>query len=197
MNESGILSDVRLTPYLQAIVDDLSKRFGPTFKRLFNIDATDANTGTFTHFTDKSITWDELVEASVASSSIPGVFPTTLWKGKVYYDGGVIWTADLSSGVQRCRELVDSDSKITVDIMITHPYKKSRFEHLHNSIGNILRFHNIKALENSLGGVLKFMKAFPEVNFRHFAVPSSNIEPGPSRLDFNDRLTHKTEDVGK
>jgi predicted acylesterase/phospholipase RssA len=66
---------------------------------MFNIDATDANTGTFTHFTEQNTSWDQIVEAAMASSSIPGVFPSTKMNGKVYFDGGVIWTADFSSGI--------------------------------------------------------------------------------------------------
>jgi len=55
------------------------------------------------------------------------VFPSTKMNGKVYFDGGVIYSADFSTAIQRCRELVDNDSKITVDIIVTHPHKKSKY----------------------------------------------------------------------
>ena len=77
----------------------LGEKLGKTFKRKFNIDATDANTGTFTHFTHETIAWDQFVKASIASSSIPGVFEATKWGDKVFFDGGMLYSADLASGV--------------------------------------------------------------------------------------------------
>lgn len=178
--------------------DKLAERFGRTFKRMFNIDATDANSGTISHFTEENIGWDEFVESSIASSSIPAVFPSTKWKGKVFFDGGVIYSADLYSGVLKCRTLVDDDSKITVDIMQTHLPKKSKFEGVHdNAIGNLLRYQNVKKMENGLSSVLKFMVDYPDVNFRHLAVPSCKHDPGVMRLDFNDKETWGFQQLGR
>jgi hypothetical protein len=41
------------------------------------------------------------------------------------------------------------------------------------------------------------MVDFPEVNFRHFAIPSKNIGPGPTRLDFEDSFTWPMQELGR
>ena len=125
--ESGVFDDGLLEVKMDSILNQLGDMFGPTFKRMINIDAMDANTGTFTKFTEKTNTYNEFGEITIASSSIPFVFPATKWGNSVFIDGGVVYSADLSSGVQRCREIVDDDSNITVDIVITHARKKDRF----------------------------------------------------------------------
>lgn len=111
-------------------------------------------------------------------------------------DGGVLWGADLASAVERCREVVDSDSKISVDVLITHTGKMEKEEKQYHTVGNYFRVRNIKEYYNGFAGVLKFMVEYPEVNFRHFAVPSKGIGPGPTRLIFEDFFTWPMQELG-
>ena len=39
-------------------------------------------------------------------------------------DGGTVWNTNLVSAVERCREIVDDDSNITLDVIVTD-YKVS------------------------------------------------------------------------
>jgi predicted acylesterase/phospholipase RssA len=97
--ETGIFEDEQLLIKLTWLLDTIGAKFGHDFKRMLNINATDANTGTFSRFTEKTNTFDDFAEISVASSSLPGIFPSTKWFDKVFIDGGVIYGADLSSAV--------------------------------------------------------------------------------------------------
>ena len=51
------------------------------------------------------------------STAVPLVFPPVPYKDKLLMDGGVVWNMDVASAVARCREIVDSDSKIVLDII--------------------------------------------------------------------------------
>lgn len=39
-------------------------------------------------------------------------------------DGGTVWNANLDTALQQCRELVDRNEDIIVDVLITNIYKK-------------------------------------------------------------------------
>ena len=64
------------------------------------------------------------------------------------------------------------------------------------TIGNILRYREIKDFENGLAGILKFQVDFPEVNFRHFGIPSKNVRHGPLMIDFQDKHTWPIQELG-
>lgn len=123
----------------------------------------DANTGSFVGFNEKTTTYDGFNVASLASSSIPGAFSPTQVGPYVLFDGGMVYSANLVSAVQRCREITTSDDQITVDIIITtsgklelDPTTKEM-----STIGNMLRYREIKDFENGLAGILKFMVDYP------------------------------------
>lgn len=102
------------------------------------------------------------------------------------------------SAVQRCREIVDSDTQITVDMMITDhntiSYEDvSKFTTVHNW----WRKRQIKNYENGLASLLKFMVDFPNVNYRHFAIPSKEIGSGFKRLEFANSVTWPMQQQGR
>ena len=168
------------------------------FNRMVYIDAQDAITGSIIPFSEKTTPYDQFSDVVLASSSIPGVFPATVYpdarapSGKfVFIDGGVVWGAPLAGAINRCKEIVDEESKITVDILITHTEHMNIEPHTNqtHTADNWFRNRDIKNYENGLAGVLKFMVDFPDVNFRHFAIPSKPIGPGATRLNFEDNFT--------
>ncbi len=79
----------------------------------------DANTGNYDSFTEVETSIDDFPFSVAASSSIPVLFPPQKhFKGKVYIDGGTGYGVDLVSAVARCREIVDDDSKIILDVIL-------------------------------------------------------------------------------
>jgi hypothetical protein len=48
---------------------------------------------------------------------MPFIFPSIDIGEKILIDGGTAWNLDVASAIGRCRELVDDDSKIVVDII--------------------------------------------------------------------------------
>ena len=79
----------------------------------------DSNTGNFESFTEVETSIDDFSHSVVASASIPVIFPPHKhFPGKVHIDGGTAYGVDLVSAVARCREIVDDDSKIILDVVL-------------------------------------------------------------------------------
>lgn len=109
--ESGVLDTSPLTNF----VHEFLSGYDFTFKRRFSMSTVDANTGTYIINNE---TCSDPVKAVMSSASIPFVFPSQKWdNGNIDMDGGSAWRLNLVSAVHRCREIVDDDSKITLDIV--------------------------------------------------------------------------------
>ena len=57
-------------------------------------------------------------------------------------DGGVAWNTNLVSAVERCREMVDDDSEIVLDIINCDSHKLATWKKIDekNTFANLLRF---------------------------------------------------------
>jgi hypothetical protein len=55
-------------------------------------------------------------------------------------DGGTVYNTNLVSAIQRCREQVDDDSEITMDIINCESAEIDTWTDEANSISNFLRF---------------------------------------------------------
>jgi predicted acylesterase/phospholipase RssA len=94
-------------------------QFDNKIERKIAVSCVDANTGAYVVFNE---TTHNPVKAVISSSSIPFAFPHQIWEDingekVVCMDGGSVWNTNLVSAVQRCREQVDDDSEIVLDIL--------------------------------------------------------------------------------
>lgn len=90
---------------------------GKQFKRKLAIQSVDLNTGKVIIFDEN--TPDAIKAEAVASSgSVPGFFSPTLINGMTLVDGGVFTNLDLGEAIVRCREEVERDEDIIVDIVL-------------------------------------------------------------------------------
>jgi len=90
------------------LTKELSSR--SDIKRKFSVGAVNANNGSYVRLTEKDLpTLDDVVNAMMASSSIPVAFPPIKFKDSVFIDGGVFTGTDIGGAINRCREIVDSD----------------------------------------------------------------------------------------
>ena len=101
----------------------------------------DANSGNYESYTEVSTKLDDMVHAVVGSTSIPLVFPPhKYFPGKVHVDGGTAFAVDVVSAVARCREIVDDDSKIVLDVILCHPHGLSTVDSTGDAISNYMRY---------------------------------------------------------
>ena len=118
------------------------------------------------------------MKSVLSSAAIPFVFPDQKWDDgqTVAIDGGSVWNTNLVSALKRCREDVDDDSQITIDIVVCFAYDvDDKFKSDGTTITNFLRYKDIRDYYNGMDDVLEFQRAFPDVNFRYYVQPSSPL----------------------
>lgn len=138
----GCLDDAPALAWLSGV---LSQRDG--YKRRVSIGAGDANTGDFAVFDQDNTAYDELHHAAVGSGSIPGIFAPHVWRDMALMDGGTVYNVDVDSAVRQCKELVEDESQIIVDIAICLPKKEGAFATSKNAFTN---YHRSKELHKKI-----------------------------------------------
>jgi len=180
------------------LVSNAIKDLG-TVKRKFGVSAVDVNTGAYVVW-NETLAREEQYRAFMSSALIPGVFEPDHWGDYVLMDGGTVWNTNLVTAVQRCREQVDDDSEITVDIIVCgYPNLDQNWEFQNHAINNWLRYKDISDYHKDTRDVAEFMQAFPNVNFRYFVPPSEYLPGnGLGMLDFsNDTSTWPMQMIGR
>lgn len=94
-------------------------------------------------------------------------------------DGGAVWNTNLVSAVQRCREVVDDDSKIIVDIVECSSHHEKAWSTQGNTLGNVLRFREIQKYNNAINDINEVQRAFPNVTWRYYVAPSTSVTNSP------------------
>ena len=126
--------------------------------------------------------------AALSSSSVPGVFPPVNFAGRLLADGGTIWSVDPFSAVEQCRELVDNDEDIILDVMICmgDPTVPSEETVDKNAFTNLRRGSTIR--EGNAGGrsITEAMRAYPDVDFRYLFINEHDVTVA---LDFRNETT--------
>ena len=159
----------------------------------------DASSGNFVVFNE---TTSQPNKAIISSASVPFGFPPQDWEdGVVCIDSGMTaWNDNLVSAAERCRQQVDEDSEITIDILVTTPY----FLHndttkLDNALSNMLRHQNIRKYFRLHDDVYEFKRAFPDINFRYFIQPNATLPEGEGirEMEFNNKTTFKMQLAGR
>ena len=117
-------------------------------------------------------------------------------------DGGTAYGVNLVQAIQRCREVVDDDSKITVDLLLINgnPGTKPSVynETGQDTIKNYQRFKQLKShyqSGNDWADIDGFMQAFPKVNLRYVVHPSESISY--SMLNFENSTTWMAQEMGR
>jgi hypothetical protein len=93
-------------------------------------------------------------------------------------DGGVAWNLDIASAVLKCRTLVDSDSKIFLDVIDVDRGLSNlpEWNSTGNTISNYLRFRKLKDYYHRIDDEVEIQTAFPEVNNRYLIVPKVQLD---------------------
>mmetsp|Transcript_41906 Transcript_41906/g.64132 ORF Transcript_41906/g.64132 Transcript_41906/m.64132 type:complete len:266 (-) Transcript_41906:29-826(-) len=189
--ETGLLN----TFPMQKFTDDFKAEHGDKIRRKVVVGSVDAVTGMYTTFNETSHNMTEKIRAS---SAMPFLFPAIDIGSFVGMDGGSVWNINLASAVERCREIVDDDSKITIDIVMCSSHELAEFEPSHNAYTNFARFKDIHKFYGSVDDVYMSMQAFPEVNFRHYIWPSHPLPSGRKEIDVdNSTNTYAMQMLGR
>jgi len=74
-------------------------------------------------------------------------------KDIVGIDGGAVWNVNIESAVKRCREVVDSDDKIVVDVLLCSSWEIEKADVSKNAFENYQRFREIRKFYASTDNV--------------------------------------------
>lgn len=169
LNEKGLVDD---SPLLELIEGIHKER---PLKRKMNVGATDANLGTFIPF-DETTDDADIPRAVVGSSSIPLVFPHIQLKEHTLMDGGSIYGINVQTAINRCREEVDDDKQIVIDIILCFNFgHESKFVDQGNAIYNYIRSWLISTYSEFIEDINYTMEANPNVHFRYLIQPTGDL----------------------
>jgi hypothetical protein len=182
LDKSGIFD----TAPLKTTVKNIFEHFGNVIQRKAVVSCVDANSGTYLPFTEQS---DDFIDGIIASAAIPFVFPNIQFpqQDAVCMDGGSVWNTNLVSALERCREEVDDDSQITIDIVLCQGQKLDVWESKDKAEESYLRYKQIRSFYDGMDDVLEFKMAYPDVNFRHLVFPSVGLPDGLNLLNFDNK----------
>lgn len=88
-------------------------------------------------------------------------------------DGGVAWNLDVASAITKCRTLVDSDSKIILDIIDVdrNLERISKWNDTYSPIQNYLRYLELKRYHQRMNDMIEIESAHPNVKIRYIITP--------------------------
>lgn len=182
IKHSGIFNTQPLWDFINGVFME----FGYQIKRKVQVSCVDINTGSYVVFDEH---YPDLARAILGSAAIPFVFPHQHFDelGVICMDGGTVWNTNLVGAVKRCRETVDDDTQITVDIVICSSPGLSQWIDRRDARSNYLRYREVRDYYDSMGDILEFMIAFPKVNFRHLVMPSTPLPGSWNLLNFDNK----------
>ncbi len=99
-------------------------------------------------------------------------------------DGGTVWGTNLVSVVDRCREKVESDSEIIIDIILCYNSQMQTITETGNAIDNFMRHRDINAYYNMMNNIVEFKRSRPDVQYRYLIVPSGKVPNSLGQLQF-------------
>lgn len=156
---------------------------GRKFQRIFTAGTTDANQGRFVKYTYRPGQFfdSHAIDSCLASAAIPAIFPPLKRDGNVLIDGGMIWSYDIPSSIEGCRELGYQDKDMIVDTIIlgeTHLIDEKVMAGLH-TMSIALRAYGLNSFHHHMRLYEQGKEFYPEVNFRYFIAPSETLSLVP------------------
>ena len=169
--KQGLFDTQPLRDYIEAYYQNR------TLHRLLHFNSVDAITGNIVTF-DETSDRESFVTGLCGSTAVPFVFPPVKFGDKLLMDGGVAWNLDIASAVLKCHTLVDSDSKIFLDVIDVDRGLSNlpEWNSTGNTISNYLRFRKLKDYYHRIDDEVEIQAAFPDVNYRYLIVPKVQLD---------------------
>uniref|UniRef100_A0A7S3MQN9 PNPLA domain-containing protein n=1 Tax=Favella ehrenbergii TaxID=182087 RepID=A0A7S3MQN9_9SPIT len=206
-SKQGFLNNRPLLDFLKNMTD----QFDRFYKRI-TVSALNFSTGQVEFFNQKNTPLEEFHKAAFASTCIPGAFPNYAWEQadgstKYYSDNFMIGNINPDSAIKQCLELVDDESKITIDVLLlgnmrdfeTYPeHTGGWFENKHHlkSYGNFMRSRQIKYQHSNSNSIVQWIRRRPNVNWRYI-VQQENAVSGLDMLRFSADNTWPLQEEGR
>ena len=158
--------------------------------------ASSLNTGLFQRFCEHD-SIEALVNHTIASAAIPGIFLSQTFGGQTYVDGGLLANVDVIGAVEGCLNLGYAESDIIVDTIECGGMNMTTIDgdlSTMTVVPLMLRRIQMGQFASSERDWVSAVRAYPSVNFRFRILPTETI-PG-SGIDFNRTEMIWMEDLG-
>ena len=176
VNKQGLLDNRPLLQLLKSISDG----FDQLYKHI-TVSALNIETGQIDFFNQKNTSKEQFYKAAFSSTCIPGLFPSYEWtkedgETSRYSDNFIVGNANPQSAIVQCRELVDDDSQITIDVLLLGNMKeftvypdeqKGQKKNHEKTIQNYMRGRDIRYQFSNSNGMTQWIRANPDVNWRY------------------------------
>lgn len=136
-------------------------------------------------FDYSTLSEEEYANATIASASVPVVFPYTELQGHKAIDSlSTGWNVNIISAINKCMTIVDSKSKIELDVIVMYPDRLPNRNGDFNTIANWWRRRALQNYYHLLSDIAIFMRANPDINYRYFVQATESPEPEYELLNF-------------
>ena len=190
-SESGLFTT---EPLSRILANVMANR---TIQRDFIIGATNVATGSYDVFDYANLNRSEYVDAILSSAAFPLFFPNIKLRNNSYMDGGVKYSVDIPSAIQRCRDKGFSDDKIVIDSILC---SESHIENVdasnYKSIDVLSRTIKLFMYNLKMSDLIEIGHIFPNVTLRYVIGPSKTLPDGMIPLDFNPTQIEQMISIG-
>ena len=130
---------------------------------------------------DESMPIEERARSVISSTSIPFAFEPVIIDDMELVDGSMYSNLSIGDPIERCREEVDNDSDIIIDVVlcyskpiVLHDWDtdKTRWK---TALDYYNRRKEIQNYHRHQSDVLRMMRGFPDVHFRLMIEPESEL----------------------
>jgi len=149
---------------------------GKKIQRSYNIGATSIRTGEYLRLTD--LTTKNIVEAALASSAVPGIFPPVHYGNDTFVDGGVSYFFDLTGAIQICKDKGFENEQIVMDLILCGYATLDVLPKKITTIDILMQTFDILMKNYKARDLLKAITVYPGVKFRYIVGPSEPISSG-------------------
>jgi hypothetical protein len=173
--EGGLVSTQPLKDFVT------EQTVGMTVKRKISFATTDMDNANYEvyDFEPSETIPDDYIISAIASSSIPGIFPPIYKDGKNLADGGGLWNLDIPGAVRRCREVVDDEADIIIDIVICagsgNDFGPKVDVSNYSALSHYRRAKEIGTFYEGINKVESALVLYPDVQFRYLLTPSEKL----------------------
>ena len=168
-----------------------------TMKRRWTNAAVDVETGEFVTMDQTNCSFEDIPLCSIASASVPVVFPPQHWGGHTLMDGGTAWGVNIDSAIQQCLEIVEDPSDIIIDIAICDYHAPVEGTISNNAYRNFQTDQAIGNYWKKMGTVSQQMQALEGVEYRYFFEMQNITCPQGTSLDMANSTTWCLQERGR
>jgi len=107
---------------MKSTLQKLISQYPNLYHRKLAIPLSDINSGDI-HTFDENVKLENLPTYLLAAISKPGFFPPIAHKESLYVDASVVASLDITGAIEKCREIVEHDEDIVLDIIMVQKIK--------------------------------------------------------------------------